>query len=168
MARTSVVGPLTMLGPDTSITSDAHVAGSVLGARCTVGQGAVVTDSILWDDVKVEAGAIIQGSVLGRGVTVLRGSKIERGSLVADGVIVGPNAKLKKFSRVSRRRGVGEEADDEGEDDEELEEIESGMFYVRSVYLGADKVNSTNRRSEAVPRHSIKRTDMARRHYGSS
>lgn len=51
-----------------------------------------------------------------------------RGSLVADGVRLGPAARLAKFERVSRRRHVeekgGEEADDEDEDEDEEEEEE--------------------------------------------
>lgn len=163
MARTSFVGSLTMLGPDVAITSDAHVSGSVLGARCVIGQGAVVTDSILWDGVKVEAGAIVQGSVLGRGVTVLKGSKIEKGCLIADEVVLGPNAKLKRFTRVSRRREANEEAGEDDEDEDDLDEIESSMNLLRlDDPLSTDCLYRPDRRDETIARLSIQRSCMAR------
>lgn len=49
-----------------------------------------------------------------------------KGSLVADGVRLGPAARLASFERVSKRRHLeekgGEEADDEDEDEEEEED----------------------------------------------
>lgn len=117
LARTSHIGPLTLLGPGTSIASDALIDRSVLGANCVIGQGARVTDSILWDDVQVEQGAVVEGSVLGKGVTILKDSRIDRGCLISDEVVIGPNARLAKLSRVSPRPDPG----NEDEDDEEVE-----------------------------------------------
>lgn len=58
-----------------------------------------------------------------------------KGSLVADGVRIGPAAKLAKFERVSKRRHVeekgGEEADDEDEDEEEESDDDSEIEEAR-------------------------------------
>lgn len=128
LARTSYVGPLTLLGPGVSISQDARVSSSVLGSNCIINQGAVVSDSYLWDDVHVEAGCVVEGSILGRGVKVLKGSRIERGCLVADGVVVGPDARLRRLARVSAKRGSVKRPveDDDEEEDSELEDVEAG------------------------------------------
>lgn len=126
LARTSQIGALTLLGPGTSIASDARIVRSVLGANCVLGMGAVVTDSVLWDGVRVETGAVVEGSVLGNGVTVLKGSRIERGCLVADGVVVGPEARLRRLTRVSGKRKAVE---DEESEDSEIEEVEAGRIF---------------------------------------
>ena len=46
-----------------------------IGARGTVGTGARVQGSILWEDVTVEPGASIEDCILGAGVTVGAGCK---------------------------------------------------------------------------------------------
>ncbi|KAI5122066.1 hypothetical protein M0805_006049 [Coniferiporia weirii] len=135
LARTSRVEPLTQLGPGAFIAADARVARSVLGAHCKLEQGAVVTDSFLWDGVRVEAGCVVEGSVLGKGVTVLRGSRIERGCLIADGVVVGPEARLKALTRVSMRRDLLEGAEDV---DDELEDVEAAQTNESRARLGPE------------------------------
>ncbi|KAL5529232.1 hypothetical protein ACEPAG_5217 [Sanghuangporus baumii] len=133
LARTSHIGPMTLLGPSTSIASDAHVVRSILGANCVIGQGANVADSILWDGVQVEQGAIVEGSVLGKGTTILKDSRVERGCLIADGVVVGPNARLGKLSRVSQR--IDPDKDDE---DDELVEVATAQTDELRACLGSN------------------------------
>ncbi|EJD05818.1 nucleotide-diphospho-sugar transferase [Fomitiporia mediterranea MF3/22] len=135
LARTSHIGPLTLLGPGTSIASDARVVRSVLGENCFLEQGSSVTDSILWDDVRVEQGAIVEDSVLGKGVTVLRGSRIDRGCLISDGVVVGPEARLKKLTRVSQKLGTTQDTE---EDREELESVEAAQTDELRARLGSN------------------------------
>lgn len=76
----------------------------------------------------MEAGCVVEGSILGRGVKVLKGSRIERGCLVADGVVVGPDARLRRLARVSAKRGSVKRPveDDDEEEDSELEDVEAG------------------------------------------
>ncbi|KAL5533149.1 GCD6 [Sanghuangporus sanghuang] len=133
LARTSHIGPMTLLGPSTSIASDAHVARSVLGANCVIGQGASVTDSILWDGVQIEQGAIVEGSVLGKGTTILKDSRIERGCLIADGVVIGPNARLNNLSRVSQRIHP-----DRDHEDDELVEVATAQTDELRACLGSN------------------------------
>ncbi|KLO12608.1 nucleotide-diphospho-sugar transferase [Schizopora paradoxa] len=124
LARTAEVGPLALLGPRASVAADAKVVRSVLGPRCTVGAGAVVSDSYLWEGVVVEAGAVVESSILGKGVVVKKGSMVERGCLVGDGVVLGPEASLAEFSRVSRRGLRAEVADDEDEDEDDDDAVD--------------------------------------------
>lgn len=135
LARTSTIGPLALLGPGTSVQADACVQRSVLGRRCTIGAGAVVRDSVLWDGVRIEAGSVVDGAVLGAGVRVLRGSVVEAGCLVADGVVIGPEARLKRCMRVSKGRKwqTEREANAEEDEDSELEEVEEGT----SIFFGS-------------------------------
>ena len=135
LARASYVGPMTLLGPGSSIASDARVSGSVLGANCVLEQGAVVSDSYLWDGVRVEEGAVIEGSVLGKNVTVLRGSRVERGCLIADDVIIGPDAHLRRLTRVSKKRDQQADEEEEDEEDSDYEDAEAGKFFLRTLLI---------------------------------
>lgn len=128
LARTAEVGPLSLLGAGVTVAADARVVRSVLGARCIVGAGAVVRDSYLWDGVVVDAGAVVEHSILGKGVRVKAKSTIARGCVVGDGVVLGPEAKLSEFTKVSRKGLRAENADEDDEDDEEInfEAMEAG------------------------------------------
>ena len=50
---------------------------------------------------------------------------IARGCLVGDGVILGAQARLGEFDRVSKRKDEGDEDEDDEEEDEDEEDEES-------------------------------------------
>nr|VWO98676.1 Ribosomal RNA small subunit methyltransferase B (EC (16S rRNA m5C967 methyltransferase) (rRNA (cytosine-C(5)-)-methyltransferase RsmB) [Ganoderma boninense] len=131
LSRTCKIGNNTLIGSHTVISANASVHASVIGQRCTIGPGAVLRDAYIFDDTHVGAGAVVEGSIIGARVTLGDGARVPRGCLIADGVAIGANAKLRKFERVSKRREVrpsreedGSDGDDE-ESDSELEEVEA-------------------------------------------
>lgn len=100
----------------------------MLGADCALAPGASVSDSVLWDDVRVGPRARVDGSILGRGVVIGQDARVERGCLVADGVVLGSGARLARFTRVSARPvGKVDEAD------EELQEVIEGKFIFQTM-----------------------------------
>jgi len=106
----------------------------VLGQQCTIGAGSVIQNSYLFDGVVVGPNCTIEHSILSAGVQIKDGSRVERGCLVGDGVVVGPGARLLPFERLSRRlqdvedsdpdEGESEENDDEEDEDGEEDEVE--------------------------------------------
>ncbi|KAI1794494.1 nucleotide-diphospho-sugar transferase [Ganoderma leucocontextum] len=131
LSRTCKIGNNTLIGSHTIISANASVHSSVIGQRCTIGPGAVLRDAYIFDDTHIGTGAVVEGSIIGARVRLGDGARVPRGCLVADGVVIGANAKLRKFERVSKKRearlpseGNGSDGDDE-ESDSELEEIEA-------------------------------------------
>ncbi len=59
----------------------------VRGAGCKIAEGAMVSDSILWDDVTVERGAVVRQAVLAEGVRIPTNSRIERAVVVRREVV---------------------------------------------------------------------------------
>lgn len=71
-------------------------------------------------------------SIVGSGVVVKEGSTVERGCLVGDGVVIGPNASLREFERLSVpwTKTEGEASDDDEDSDvEEMEASKSGLHF---------------------------------------
>ncbi|MFY9610234.1 MAG: hypothetical protein WAU45_16675, partial [Blastocatellia bacterium] len=74
----------------------------LMGEHCSIDEGAVVEDSVLWDNVTIERGAVVKQSVLASGVRIPQDalieravvvrrdavSEIERGEIVGDNLIV--------------------------------------------------------------------------------
>ncbi|EPT06121.1 hypothetical protein FOMPIDRAFT_1044583 [Fomitopsis schrenkii] len=131
---TARVGPNTLIGAHSSIADGASISGSVIGQRCKIGPGAVLKGAYIFDDTEIEAGALVENSIVGSGVRIGEGSTVRTGCLVADGVVLGKNARLARFDRVSRRRDLvdGESTDGE-EDEEEWEMVEAHQDSVTSV-----------------------------------
>jgi translation initiation factor eIF-2B subunit epsilon len=120
------------------VGDDAQVVASTLGARCSVGPDTVLRNAYLFDDVTIGPNCVLENCIIGTGVQVGECSRIARGSLVADGVKLGPGTVLMPFERVSKGKQktvpiTGESAEedegDEGDADSELEEAEKSHSF---------------------------------------
>ncbi len=95
-----------------------HVEHSVLSPGVYVEEGAVVRDSIIFDDCRIEAGAIVERSILDKEVTVGKNAYVgygddfavngERPDIVNTGVtIVGKRATVEPYVRIGRNCVIG-------------------------------------------------------------
>jgi glucose-1-phosphate adenylyltransferase len=95
-----------------------HVEHSVLSPGVYVEEGAVVRDSIIFDDCRIEAGAIIERSIIDKNVTVGKNAyvgygddftpNLERPDIVNSGVtIVGKRAEIPPYVRIGRNCVIG-------------------------------------------------------------
>ncbi|CAL1704887.1 unnamed protein product [Somion occarium] len=131
LSRTCKVGSNCLIGAGTHIADNANIQASVIGQRCTIEANVTLRNVYVFDDAHIGAGSVIEYSIVGSNVKVGEGSTVARGCLIGDDVILGKNAKLGEFERVSRRRDEGEadesdkEDEDEQSEDSELEEAEA-------------------------------------------
>jgi NDP-sugar pyrophosphorylase family protein len=65
---------------------------NIVGAGCTIGTGATLRDSILWDNVRVGENSCLNNAILGHHVDV------ESGAHPAEGIIAGSGERLSKMS----------------------------------------------------------------------
>ncbi|KAI0693273.1 nucleotide-diphospho-sugar transferase [Cytidiella melzeri] len=112
----------TLIGSHTTVAPGAIITTSVIGQRCTIGTNVVLWNAYIFDDTTIGAGSVVSQCIVGSGVQVGEGSTIERGSLVGDGVVLGKNARLGPFERVSRRKKDMERGATEGDEDEDSED----------------------------------------------
>lgn len=94
--------------PGLWVDAGARVAGSAtLGPRavvsegCDVGEGAVVTESVLLEACRIGAEAEVRGAILAAGVTVAERVKLAPGAVIGSGARVESGARLKEGARVS-------------------------------------------------------------------
>ncbi len=67
--------------------------GSALGRNVTVGQGALVRGSIVFDDARIDAGARVVDSVIGCGAVIGAGTVV-RDAVVGDAALIGAGCEL--------------------------------------------------------------------------
>lgn len=72
----------------------------VLGRGCSIGAGAAVRESVLWERVSVGAGAIIEEAILASGVTIGASARVAKGSVIGHDVTVAPGAQLEPGARL--------------------------------------------------------------------
>lgn len=98
--RRAIVAPV-HLDAGTAIDPTATVGPNVaLGRGCWVGAGAIVRDSVLWDDVRVGPEALVEQAILASGVRVGARAKIGPGSVIGHGVIVEDGAAIQPGARL--------------------------------------------------------------------
>ncbi len=73
----------------------------VLGRGCSIGAGAAVRESVLWERVSVGAGAIVEEAILASGVTIGPKALVAKGSVIGHDVSVDPGAVLEPGARLS-------------------------------------------------------------------
>jgi translation initiation factor eIF-2B subunit epsilon len=123
-----------MIGSSTSVAEDTEITSSVVGRDCRIGAKSRIRDSYVFDGAEIGANCVLEQCIVGYNAHIKDGSTISPGCLIGDGVIVGPNAKLEPFERLSKRRGTPSEAanesdrDDEDDEDSELEDLEASAF----------------------------------------
>ncbi|MGH7736282.1 MAG: sugar phosphate nucleotidyltransferase [Candidatus Tyrphobacter sp.] len=101
--KRAIVEPV-HLGAGTSIDPSATVGPNVvLGRGCWVGAGAVVRDSVLWDDVRVGPQATVEEAILASGVRIGAGSKIGAGTVIGHGYEVEDGAEVASGARLSNQ-----------------------------------------------------------------
>ncbi|KAJ3726128.1 nucleotide-diphospho-sugar transferase [Lentinula raphanica] len=145
LARTSTVGNNCLIGSSTKVSDNAQIISSVVGQDCFIGEGAIIDNSYIFSGTTVGPGCVIERSIIGSDVNIRENTRIDKGSLIGDGVIVGPNAHLEAFGRLSKKRASGPEDGDENdgeEDDEDYadsdeEEVEAAQDSI-TVDLGTD------------------------------
>jgi mannose-1-phosphate guanylyltransferase len=95
------------------VEDGARVAeGATVGPRavvregCEIGEGAVVSDSVLLEGCRVGSRATIEGSILGSGVEVGDGATIGEDSVIGDGAVIEPGASVPAGSRIDPGDGA--------------------------------------------------------------
>jgi len=83
------LGAWVVLGPNSSVGSDAELEDSVLMAGAAVEAGAKVRDSILGPGARVGGRAIVSGAVIGEGGSIPRDS-VSQGARVSAGATYEP------------------------------------------------------------------------------
>lgn len=131
LSRTCKVGNNTLIGSSTQVFDNAQIISSVIGQRCRIGPGTIISNSYVFDGTTIGANCVIENSIIGSKVNIKDKSRVERGCLISDGVILGPEAKLRPFERVSKRRDTegsndGDEEEEEESEDEDEEDGEDG------------------------------------------
>ena len=104
----------------------------MVGQNCTIGAGSIIKNSYIFENTIIGARCVVEKSIIGAGVMVKDGSHVPLGCLIAEGVVIGPDAMLDPYERLSVKRneviGAGrgdKDKVDDDDDDSDIEEVEA-------------------------------------------
>ncbi|KYQ96662.1 bacterial transferase hexapeptide repeat-containing protein [Tieghemostelium lacteum] len=124
------LGEETVIGKGCELGDGSVITHSVLGRNCIIGRNVQLHGCYLWDGVVVQDNAIVRNSLLCDGSLVCNGAVIEKGSIISFGVIIGQGLHVEKFSKFTlytphKSLNDSTENDDEDEDDDESSDEEN-------------------------------------------
>jgi mannose-1-phosphate guanylyltransferase len=91
----AIVRPPVILGEGSKVGNGVTVGPQLIGGKGILfGERALVSNSILFDDVTIGEGAIVAGSILASGVSVGKEARIETGSIVSPSVKIGDGVRI--------------------------------------------------------------------------
>jgi NDP-sugar pyrophosphorylase family protein len=98
--RAAIVAPV-HIDADVTIADSATVGPNVvLGRGCSIGERAIVRDSVLWDGVTVGEGATIHEAIIASRSSIGAGAAIARGTVIGHDVVVPAGSVVAEDSRI--------------------------------------------------------------------
>ena len=97
-----ISGP-SFIGAKATIKSGAHIEPfAVIGENCRIEEGATISNSVLWPNVRVGAEARVRGALIGKNSHIGRHAQLEGGTVLGDKSVVTD------FSRAGHHEGYPE------------------------------------------------------------
>ncbi|KAF7724274.1 hypothetical protein EC973_001175 [Apophysomyces ossiformis] len=143
LSRSCIIDDNVQIGAGTVIGENTRISNSVIGRNCRIGANVVLDGVYLWDDVVIHDNCRASRSILAHNVTLLEGSQIEYGSLIAHGVTLGPDEHIPKYSRLSLHPQPKDEMFGDDSDEEEQAADEQGHVLTgdhKPVYFWKERV----------------------------
>ncbi|MCD6419647.1 MAG: hypothetical protein J7L41_02885, partial [Synergistetes bacterium] len=99
-----------VIGRGSEIRDQSYIRNAIIGENCVVHRGAIVGDSVLWDDVNIGEYTQAEGCIVCNGVRVGRGAVLRKSVVLGDGAVVGDEAYVKEGIKVWPNRVVDSNA----------------------------------------------------------
>ena len=98
----TVIGPA-LVGAGSYVAAGARVGPYVaLGDDCVIEEGAVVRESILWDNVRIGRNATVEGAILASRCSIGEGASVFRGAVIGHDVDVDPGSVVSGEARLGK------------------------------------------------------------------
>ena len=111
LARSCKIKRRTVVGRNTSVGEGSVISNSVIGRRCQIGKNVIIDGAYVWDDVVIGDHSVVSRAIIANESAIGRRCKIEPGALLSFKVRVSDDTIVPRNSRVTtaERKGKGEE-----------------------------------------------------------
>ncbi|KAF2134610.1 nucleotide-diphospho-sugar transferase [Dothidotthia symphoricarpi CBS 119687] len=122
LARDCVINSKSVIGRGTSIGDGSVITNSIIGRHCQIGRNVRIDGAYLWNYASIGDGSTVTRSVVANEASIGRKCIIEPGALISYGVAIGDGQTIRGESRITRAKRRREHGDDlfRGEPDVEV------------------------------------------------
>ncbi|KAK2871864.1 hypothetical protein FQN49_002752 [Arthroderma sp. PD_2] len=117
LARSATIHSRTVIGKGTTIGEGAVITNSVIGRRCKIGNNVVLDGAYIWDDVVVGEASEIKHAIIANGSVIGDKCRIEPGALLSYGVKISSGTSIPESMSVTKFQ---RDADQKVPNDEKL------------------------------------------------
>ncbi|EGG21719.1 hexapeptide repeat-containing protein [Cavenderia fasciculata] len=122
-----VVGEETVIGKDTEIGDGTVVSHSIIGRNVKIGNNVKIHGAYLWDGVVIEDNATVTKSIICERAVIKANATVSEGSIVSFGVVIGENAFIEPFTKITMQQpGADDDDDYDGEPTEVMTTLGMG------------------------------------------
>ncbi|KAF1985380.1 hypothetical protein K402DRAFT_413249 [Aulographum hederae CBS 113979] len=111
LARSCTVGRKTVIGKDTSVGDGSVITNSIIGRRCQIGKNVTIDGAYIWEDTVIGDGSTVTQAIVAAEAQIGKRCTIEPGALLSYGVRVSEGMTIRRntrLTRVKRKREDGE------------------------------------------------------------
>lgn len=95
-----------IIAPSAKVSRTAKVINSVIGSKCTIAPGAVIKDSILWNNTVIEENSRINYGVICNNVRVKQNCRINENTFIGSNVVIGSNVTVRSDVKIWPQKNV--------------------------------------------------------------
>ena len=99
-----------IIGENCKISAKAKITDSIIGHDSIIEEGAVISDSVIWDNVRIGRRAKLQENVVSSKSTICSGAHLGVGAIVSDHCRIGRNSTVKANVKVWPHKMVDDDA----------------------------------------------------------
>lgn len=126
LARDCIINSKTVIGRGTSIGDGSVITNSIIGRHCQIGRNVKIDGAYLWDYASVGDGSVIKKSVIANEASIGRRCTIEEGALISYGVAIGEGKTIRGEHRITRAKRRRESDQELVRGDPDLEVVGKG------------------------------------------
>ena len=104
LARGSIVKARSIIGKETSVGDGSIISDSVLGRRCQIGRNVKIQNSYIWDDVVIGDNSVITSAIIANEVVIGADCKLEEDALLSFRVRLSKGITLPPKTRLTHSR----------------------------------------------------------------
>lgn len=122
LARDCVINSKSVVGRGTSIGDGSVITNSIIGRHCQIGRNVRIDGAYLWNYATIGDGSTVTRAIVANEASIGRKCVVEPGALISYGVAIGDGKTIRGESRITRAKRRREHDDDlfKGEPDPEV------------------------------------------------
>lgn len=104
LARDCVINSKSVIGHGTSVGDGSVISNSIIGRHCHIGRGVTIEGAYIWDYASIGDGSVVKKAIIANEASIGKKCTIESGALISYGVTIGEGVTIRGESKITRAK----------------------------------------------------------------